>query len=109
MNGVLLADVLILAGLLTVLCLIGVLLGGRDERGGRMFALLLLAVALTITAAGRRHTNGGEHDLLAWTLAAVTLPRLWWPQRAPPGEAFATLSVVLGVGALVMTLMWGSR
>jgi len=105
MNAVLFADVLILAGLLATLGLLGTLLGGRGER---MFALLGLTVALTIVAAGRRNGGSGDHDLLAWTLAGVTLPRLWWPRRSQRGEAFAVLSLVLGTAALVMTLMWGA-
>ncbi|MDZ4684854.1 MAG: hypothetical protein SH850_07150 [Planctomycetaceae bacterium] len=109
MNAVLIADVLIVAGLLVTLGLIGVLLGDRDERSGRLFALTALAAAVAIIAAGRRFGRGAESDILAWTLAATTLPRLWWSPRRPNGDGFAMLSVCLAVTALATTLMWVSR
>ncbi|HUQ69601.1 MAG TPA: hypothetical protein VM165_08765 [Planctomycetaceae bacterium] len=109
MNAVLIADVLIVAGLLVTLGLIEVMLGDRDERAGQLFALATLAVAVAIIAAGRRFGGEAESDLIAWTLAATTLPRLWWPQRRAGGDDFATLSVCLAVTALATTLMWVSR
>jgi len=109
MNAVLIADVLIVAGLLVTLGLIGVMLGDSDERSGRLFALTALAAAVAIIAAGRRFGGGVESDILAWALAATTLPRLWWPQRKSARGGFATLSVCLAVTTLATTLMWVSR
>ena len=68
----------------------------------------MLAAAVTVIAAGRRQGTS-QYDVVAWTLAAVTLPRLWWPQRSSSRDAFATLSLSLGVAAFLLTLMWGAR
>lgn len=108
MNGVFVADVLLIAGMLVTLGLIGIVLGGDDERSGRMFVIVLLAVALTIIAAGRRHGRS-DYDLLAWTIAAAGLPRLCWPLRSSLRQAFLALSLCLSAAALVMTLMWLAR
>lgn len=106
MNPVLLADVFVIAGLIATVALIGLL---TVEQNSRLSALLMLAIALTIAAAGRRFATGGDHDLLAWTFAALSLPRLWWPRRTPPGSPFAAVALLLGAAAIVLPLIWGSR
>jgi hypothetical protein len=109
MNAVLLADVLIIAGLIVTLGLLGVLLDDDGVQRSRWIALTALAIGIAVVAAGRRFGRSAESDLIAWTLAAAALPRLWWPSRRSGRDGFATLSVTLATAALVMTLMWVAR
>jgi hypothetical protein len=108
----LIADALLIAGLLVTLGLVGLCLNVRDARRPRMTALVALGIAVAAVAASRR-TGTHSGDLVAWLVAGTAIPGLWRHREstpdAPYNGGFWLVSTGLTTSAVVLALMWSSR